>query len=139
MRKMAKSTIVLLALVLMLSTALAYSLWLYTMQNQMRITTYKEIQCEYPLGNKITSFDWGDFNKSSPTKTEVFYLRSFSNTNVNVTWNVSGLDPAFAFGLNVTQFEFIAYNQAIPFEATLNLTDFSKTPGCYTFELSFGE
>jgi hypothetical protein len=138
MRKLAKSTIVLLALVLMLSTALAYTLLLKTIQNNMHITSYKELQVLYN-GNPINTFDWGEYNKTDSTKTEVFALCSISNVALNVTWNVSGLDPAFAFGLNVTQFEFTAYNQAIPFEATLNLTDFSKTPGPYTFDLSFGE
>jgi hypothetical protein len=129
----------LLLAVALLSCALAYSLWLYTLQNQMGITAYKEVQVEYPLGTKITAFDWGNFNKSYPVKSEVFYLRSLSNVALNCTWNVTGLDSAFAFDLNVTRFEFMGYDQVIPFAANLTLVDFGKAPGSFAFDLLFGE
>jgi len=129
----------LLLLLALLSAALAYSLWLLTVNNQMSITTYKEVQVEYPLGTKITAFDWGNFNKSYPVKSEVFYLRSFSNVALNCTWNVTGLDSAFTFDLNVTKFEFTGYDQVIPFAANLTLVDFGKAPGNFAFDLLFGE
>lgn len=138
--KNTKFAIVVLAVcTMLLSIGLAYTLWLYTLQNQMTISTYKEVQVEYPLGTKITSWNWNEFNQSNPYKSQVFYLRSYSNVALNVTWNVTNLDPAFSFNLNVTMFQFTMYNQVIPFEATLNLTDYSKPAGQYSFNLEFGE
>jgi len=135
-----KSLSVILLTFATLSSALAYSLWLYTVQNQMSITTYKEVQVEYPLGTKITGFDWGDFNKTVNTKTEVFWLRSFSNTAINVTYQVSFLDTScFTTDCNTSTFEFTTYNQVIPFEFTLELWNFSTPAGDFSFDLEFGE
>jgi hypothetical protein len=129
----------LLLLVALLSAALAYSFWLLTVNNEMRITAYKEIQCEYPLGNKIIGFDWGNFSRANPSKTETFYLRSLSNTALNVTWNVVGLDSAFTFSLDRYSFNFTEYNQVIAFNATLTLVDYGKAPANFAFDLMFGE
>lgn len=138
-KKISRTSIALLCIVGLLGVALGYTLLLYTVNNQMRIVTQKEIQVEYPLTTKITSFDWGDFNKSDNVKTEVFYLRTFGNVPINITWQTSGLDPAFTFDLNVTMFEFSTYNETIPFEGTLTLVDFSHAPDTFSFDLEFGE
>lgn len=137
-----KALIGIILCIALLSGVLVYCLTnLYTLQNTMTITTYKEVQVENPFGTKVTSYNWGNFSKSNPDRTETFYLRSFSNVALNVTWNVnaSSLDVAFTFALNTTTFNFTSYNQVIPFEATLTLIDYSKAPGSFGFNLDFGE
>jgi len=137
--KTSKTTLALLLTIAILSSALAYSLWLYTVENNMSITTYKEVQVEKPLTTKILTYQWGEFNKTNPTKTETFWLRTLTNMPINVTSQTSGLSSAFTFDLNVTKFEFTTYNQTIAFDATLTLVDFSEPPDTFAFDLEFGE
>lgn len=133
-----KVAVALLMIVALLATALALTT-LYTVQNQMTITGYAEVQTEKPLGTKISSYDWGDFNKTDNTKTVTFWLRSLSNTPLNVTWQVIGLDDAFTFDLNDDKFEFTSYNETVAFDGTLTLVDYSEPPGAFSFALNFNE
>lgn len=140
---MKKKTVVITAslIAVLIGVALAY---LYQWQNQMEITQSKYVQVEKPLGTKITTFNWGDFNGVNYTKTETFWLRSLTNaiggnTTFNVTYTVYNLPSAFSFSIDKTIFTFTSWNQTIMFHATLTLQDMTAQPQTFTFQVDFHE
>lgn len=133
-RRIGKTTAALLVIIALLAGALAYET-LLSIENTMTVVSHTEVQLEVPMGVKITTYDWGDFDKDNPEKTVTFWLRSLSNEPLNVNITTSGLSPSFTVSFSPGELSFTAYNQAKNFTATLTLTDFSASPGAYGFNL----
>lgn len=85
--------VVMIFIILLLSTVLAFTYYTKTIDHQASITTdgtiqaYLDAPCTQPLDNH----NWGIFNVSSgdSTKNLEFYLKNEGNVAVNVTWTAS--------------------------------------------------
>jgi len=126
-----------MALTFILGITTALVLFNLSTQHDMAVTTTSDLELWYS-GGQITTFDWGNFNPTTPSRIEDFELRYYgSGEPQNCTWEVSNLPLGFSFDINYTSYLFTAYGEIFPIEMSLILVDLDKPSGNYDFLCNF--
>ena len=148
LRKVSKTTLGLLALCVVLGSALAVVLYTLDVPNSMRLQIAYNLEFTDSTDTVILSYDWGEFLQGQKKKmcsgigTGFVRLHNVGNMDVHVTW-IADLPSQWALQMPCTGGFWVSGDTkpivvGAYYEFKIELTEVSAVVGVdYTFTLSF--